>query len=110
MGSGLTLTGWLQRHTGHFCFLGLYSVLGARECFGALHCFGGLLTEGRDTGGADVLSLPALGAGAGRKMFALSVGAPSPSPTRSRVNWLDFATNCSFFCLLSSPRSSLLAL
>ena len=63
---------WFDSHrlasvTYHFCFLGLCSVLRARECFGALHCYGGLLTEDRDTGRADVLSLPALGAGAGKK-------------------------------------------
>ena len=113
--SAPSLGWWFDSHrlasvTCHFCFLGLCTVLGARECFGALHCYGGLLTEDRDTGRANVLSLPALGAGAGKKMFALSVGAPSPSPTRSRVNWLDFATNCSFFCLPASPRTPLLAL
>ena len=29
-------------------------------------------------------------------MFALNVPAPSPLHTRSRISWLDFATNCSF--------------
>lgn len=53
---------------------------GGQRMFEALHYFGGLLTEDRDTGGADVLSLPALGEGREENVCTQCWGSQPLSP------------------------------